>query len=568
MTEPERLIHELQVHQLELEMQNRELRETQQLLEESRNRYADLYDFAPVGYCALDSGGHIREANLTAAALLGSERAALIGRSLSSLVVQEDRHLLRAHLERCLNARERVTVELTFNGRESATALQLVSAPLYDPHGRVSGCRTVLTDQSRLRLLSQASELLSASFDYRLTFAQVAAMVVPLFADLCIVDAVEHSGGLERIAVSCGGPLGAQLAASLKRAAPPVEGDSPLAESLRSAHPVLLAECVPQALAAAIDGLRHQSLADDIGAHSIMWVPMVARGRARGVLTFANRYSGRRYARQDLAFAQDLAARTAMALDNARLYEEAHKAIRAREDVLSIVSHDLKNPLGTILMSIDLLLQKWPLDHDRFQQRLDAIRRSALNMDRLANDLLDLSSIEAGHLSIDTREHGVRELLNDAAEAIATVAREKALQVQVKAPPSDLCVVCDRQRVLQVMANLTGNAIKFTPRGGSLMLSAAPDGARTRFAVRDSGPGIAAPVLRNLFQRYWQAKETASKGRGLGLFIAKGIIEAQGGSIWAESQVGAGTTIYFTLPSQVLTSYNSQTGQTSQNGYT
>jgi signal transduction histidine kinase len=245
-------------------------------------------------------------------------------------------------------------------------------------------------------------------------------------------------------------------------------------------------------------------------------------------------------------FAQEIARRASMAIDNARLHEQARRAVQSREDLLAVVSHDLRNPLSVILVSATLALHAWP-PGDANRRTIEAIRRSALRMDRLIGDLLDASTIEAGRLSLETAVQSVDQIIRDAIEALEAPAAQKRVKLDAMSAV-ELGVFCDRGRMLQVFSNIVGNAIKFTPEGGSIQVRAEPRNNEVWFFITDTGPGIPEDQLPRLFDRYWQAKRTARLGTGLGLTIAKGIIEAQDGRIGVESQVGVGSTFFFTLP--------------------
>ncbi len=551
--ETERLIHDLQVHQIELEMQNRELREAQQRLEDSRSRYADLYDFAPVGYCTLDQNSTILEANLTAATLFGTERASLVGSMLISRVPPQERTNLLAHLRTCFRQRTRATGDLRLSSKASGPlVLQLVSMPVLGPEREVFACKTAMTDislikqsEQRFRLLATISEVLTASFDYLPNLAQVARLAVPDLADICLLDVLEENRQIRRVEVAFADSEKGHLAEAIKRHAPSYEGSTPQAQVLRSGQPILLSDSTPEALS----GASAEGLIAVFNARSLIFVPLASGGRTLGVFTLAMSNSGRRYLPADLAFAQDVASRAAMAIDNARLYEEAQKAIHARQDILSIVCHDLRNPLSTITLGTSTLIDSSPQpDRRQARRQLEVMRRGARQMERMITDLLDVSSIESGRLSIDLGEHSLNKLINDAFEMLLPLAREKKLLLRLQVPSREASVMCDRERVLQVFGNLGGNAIKFTPEGASITIGAQVHGRVARFAVEDTGPGISEQVLRNLFHRYWQARETAKQGRGLGLFISKGIVEAQGGRIWVQSHPTQGSSFFFTLP--------------------
>ena len=278
-----------------------------------------------------------------------------------------------------------------------------------------------------------------------------------------------------------------------------------------------------------------------------MIVALRTGGGVVGTLTFAASASGRRYGADDLVFAQEIARRASMAMDNARLHEQARRAVQSREDLLAVVSHDLRNPLSVILVSATLALRAWP-PGDANRRTIEAIRRSALRMDRLIGDLLDASTIEAGRLSLETavqsgrpdrprRDRGAGGAGGAEAGEARGVGRRRARRLL--RPGTDVAGLLEHHRQRhQVHA---GGRIDH--RFASSLAS-----SEVWFFVTDTGPGIPEDQLPRLFDRYWQAKRTARLGTGLGLTIAKGIIEAQGGRIGVESQLGVGSTFFFTLP--------------------
>ena len=233
-----------------------------------------------------------------------------------------------------------------------------------------------------------------------------------------------------------------------------------------------------------------------------------------------------------------------------RMYEEARQAIDAREEVLKIVSHDLRNPLSTISMSSSLMLEV-PLAEDQRKKQLSMIKRAGERMNRMIQDLLDVAKLEAGRLAIEAKPVEIAALLTEAEEMLRPLAADKGLTLETRVVPGLPSVSADGGRVLQVLSNLVGNAIKFTPSGGSVTIRAEPDGSGVRMSVADTGSGIPAEQLPRVFGRFWQANTSDRRGIGLGLAISKGIVEAHGGKIWVESRVGEGTTFYFTLPEDI-----------------
>jgi signal transduction histidine kinase len=240
-----------------------------------------------------------------------------------------------------------------------------------------------------------------------------------------------------------------------------------------------------------------------------------------------------------------LARRAALAIDNARLYHEARDAVRLREEVLAVVSHDLKNPLGAIRLAATSLSAK--VEDPRIRRQIDTVLRASGRMQTLIEDLLDIASMQAGRFKIEKHEHKICEIIEAAIEAHAPAAQEKGITLNAGLP-NDLRVDVDRERVLQVLENLIGNAIKFSASDAAVVVTAMRQDDEVRVEVADTGPGIHQDDLVHIFEPYWSAQPHARKGTGLGLYISKGIIEAHGGRIWAESEVGIGTRMFFTLP--------------------
>jgi PAS domain S-box-containing protein len=253
---------------------------------------------------------------------------------------------------------------------------------------------------------------------------------------------------------------------------------------------------------------------------------------------------------------QDIGDRKQLEAERVRLLEaerdareKAEAASRMRQDLVAIVSHDLRNPLSAITTSVALLERALPADAAaRAPKYVETIARSAERMGRLISDLLDVASIDAGRLSVEPVTRDVEALLGDAIEMLRPVAAGKSIRLDAEPLARPLSVHADQERVLQVLSNLLGNAVKFTREGGAIGVRAETSDALVRISVVDTGPGISPEQMPHLFDRYWQATKDGRLGIGLGLSIAKGIVEAHGGRIWAESTPGKGSTFHFTLP--------------------
>ena len=253
---------------------------------------------------------------------------------------------------------------------------------------------------------------------------------------------------------------------------------------------------------------------------------------------------------------EQIKRQAAQLVENANLYEQerraratAEAATRARENALAVVSHDLRNPLSTIAMGAELMLQTMPEIDANAPHRKTAtkILRVAEQMAGLLNDLLEVSRMEAGHLALERSPHLSKDLVGQALEMFQPLAAQRGQHVTVEQDAADVLVLCDANRISQVFSNLLGNAIKFTRSGGKITLGARRVSDMVSFSVADDGTGIPAEQLPHVFERYWKARTADREGVGLGLAIAKGIVEAHGGTIRVESS-GAGTTFTFTIP--------------------
>lgn len=277
---------------------------------------------------------------------------------------------------------------------------------------------------------------------------------------------------------------------------------------------------------------------------SLLGAPMHARNHLTGVVHVASRIH-REFTDDEMQLIGLAAERIGTIIDNAILYDQALAAIRSRDVVLGVVSHDLRNPLSAIQMCTE----RFVTDDPKLVKPLSIIKRSVDVMTRLISDLQDVGSLEEGRLSIKTGSEDARTLAHDAIDGVREAVANKALRIDMRLPRQALVVECDRIRIIQVLTNLLANAIKFTPHGGTITVSIMKGKPGfVGLAVEDTGCGVRAEDLGFVFDVYWQAKATAHLGTGLGLAIAKGIVEAHGGTISVESRVGHGTTFSFTLP--------------------
>jgi len=227
----------------------------------------------------------------------------------------------------------------------------------------------------------------------------------------------------------------------------------------------------------------------------------------------------------------------------------ADDAVAHRDHFLGIVSHDLRNLLGAVTANATLLLRQASDSEEgrRTSAAMDRVQRYVARMNRLIGDLVDVASIDAGKLAIEPQAFDAAELISEAIDAFAHAAREKAISLEYDSSERSVPATFDYERMLQVLANLITNAIKFTDRGGVVTVRAKLAADELHVSVADTGTGIPEEMLDAIFERFWQAGKNDQRGLGLGLYISRCIVEAHGGRIWAESRLGAGSTFHFTV---------------------
>ena len=377
----------------------------------------------------------------------------------------------------------------------------------------------------------------------------VARLVVRGYADQCMVSVVEESGGMRRVAAVARDPS-LQWACDIVTRAP-IDEARPhvLAETLRTAQPVLISRFSDEMLDSFAQGNPDRLRAlRGLGPKSAIVVPLIARGKLLGAMAFISSDAGRLFGPDDLHLAEAIAMRAALSIDNARLYEAARQAVSARDEVLGVVAHDLRNPLNAIVLNSDMIKNQ-PTDAGGATESAVAIRHSAMRMNRLIEDLLDIARLDAGRLALDVARVSIRRILEDSVRSQQALAAERSIELRLEVPADIGEMWADRDRTVQVFENLVSNAIKFTQPGGRVTIAASSAEGEILFSVSDTGDGIDAEDLPHIFDRFWQAhKRERRRGTGLGLAIVKGIVEAHAGRVWAISQPGRGSTFYFTIP--------------------
>lgn len=393
----------------------------------------------------------------------------------------------------------------------------------------ITGFKTAEVNQ---RFLTQASAVLSSSLDSTTTLNKVAHLIVSFMADWCIVE-LRGSGQSNPVVASHSSPeIHATIRALLHKI---------------SVKTVLMTTVPDAFLVSASQNEEHLQKLKNLQIVSLMAVPLKLRDKILGAVILISCNPYRHYSEKDLSFVQELAWHMSMSIENSRLYDEAMHAIQLREELLGIVSHDLKSPLTAIDMSAQMIARGGRIDPKIAATK---IHQLVLKMAHLISDLLDLSRIDAGVLSIEKRSFRTQELIQETIDVVIDAAQEKGISITKELPEQPVLIPMDHDRILQVLLNIVGNAIKFSPTNGTITLGMKKADREYLFWVADTGPGIPKEEVPFLFERFRQAKEGKRyKGSiGLGLYISKKMIEAHGGKIWVKTAPGQGSTFFFTLP--------------------
>ncbi|MGE0541064.1 MAG: PAS domain-containing protein [Dehalococcoidia bacterium] len=518
-----------------------------------------ITDALPVLIAYVDADQRYRFLNSAHRELFGRPLRQMLGRQIGEVVGAETYETIRPHIEQALRG-ERVSFDAEMSlERDRRRVIAAVYVPHQDLDGTILGFFSLMTDlterkraEDDRRFIAAAGALLAESLDYPATLQRVATLSVSYLADCCVVDMLDETGRLRRLAVATAEDITTDWIWEV--------GDAPLdlnaafgpAHVLRSGRSELLAEVTDTHLVAAARNERHLELLRRSSIRSHMIVPLRARGRTLGILTFIGTRS-RNYAEADLALAEELAHHAAFAVDNARLYHEAQSAVRIRDEFLSSVSHDLRTPLTSIKGWIQLLIRQVNRGTlppaDALVESLSTILSVTDRMNALVDELVDLGRLESGRRL---------ELTPQLVDLVALV-RQGVAEHQRGSDQHVIRVVVDREdvhgewdaiRLERVFDNLLANAVRYSPEGGNVTVSVRREDASAVVIVEDDGVGIPAADLPRIFDRFHRGSNVSGRiaGAGVGLAGVKQIVEQHGGTVTVESEESRGTRVTVRLP--------------------
>jgi PAS domain S-box-containing protein len=525
-------------------------------LQRSEAKFSGIVSIAADAIIAIDDEERITLFNHGAEKIFGYSQDEMMGRSLDDLIPERLRAIHRAHVRtflesppttRGMGQRGEPISGVRKSGEEFAAAASISKLEVGGRRLLIVALRDV-TEQVRAEreqhFLARVGAVLATTLDFDETVASIARLGLEL-GDWCVLHAADELGDQRLVAVASASPVQRAAAAALQ--AFPLDRGQPFLgrEAMESRAP-LIRECRGEEdLAAMTQAGEHRRLVRDLGIASVMAVPLLAHTRLLGALVVVAASPARRFGDGDLRVLESLGQRAALALENARLYRGQQDAVATRDSVLGIVVHDLRNPLNVVLMSARNALTVHGPPEKRWAELAS---RAANRMGRLIEDLLDVTRAEAGGPALVRAPLAPTAALGDVLDTQSVAAAEVGIALLCEAERGLPDVYADRERLNRVFENLVGNSLKFTPRGGRITLRARRVGAQVEFAVEDTGTGIAPDLLPHVFDRFWQAAHASRAGAGLGLAIAKGIVEAHGGRITAESVLGQGSAFRFTVP--------------------
>ncbi|HEX6185584.1 MAG TPA: PAS domain S-box protein [Pyrinomonadaceae bacterium] len=476
-----------------------------------------------------------------------------------SIVHPEERERAAAEARAIYESREGGTSQFRWLRKDgTAVHVEAQSRVILDARGEPVGMRGVTMDiserkaaEERLRFLAEASRVLGASLDYETTLEGLANLAVAQLADYCLIDLVDDDGRVRRVAATHRDPALRPLAERL-RAFPPGPQSAGVPRVLRTGQPETITEVTDAQLPALARDAEHERVLRELGLKSFITVPLVARGRTIGALTFSSTRAQRTYTAEDVSYAQEIAARAALAIENARLYGRAQEVNRAKDEFLATLSHELRTPLTPIL-GWTHMIRSGRLGAAESAQGIRVIEKNSQSLSRLINDLLDMSSILSGKMRIERAPVELASVVREAAETVRPQADARSVRVEVQTGGLGPAVVSgDRTRLVQVFWNLLHNAVKFSPEGGRVRVRVGADSGSARVEVEDDGAGIAPEFLPHVFERFRQADMGTTRthgGLGLGLALVKSFVEAHGGAVSVESAgEGRGSRFMVALP--------------------
>jgi PAS domain S-box-containing protein len=522
--------------------------------EDARLRFQSVFDQTVDLMILVDDDFAIVDANRASTEFFAKRRDSLVGAPSIGLIASHDRAEWHERWSALRTGTPRRS-EVSLAGPNGTTRLfEVTVSPNIRAHLHLAVLRDIETRrraEHRVRFLNEASDALATSLDCDETLANVARLAVPRIADWAAVDMLAPDGGFRRVALAHTDPQKTELAAEIRRRNPfRCDGPTGVARVVRTGAAEIREEIRDEDLAQVFPDPESLAMVRSLGLVSSMCVPLRVQGLPVGAIWLAFSTSRRQFRREDLSFAQELAHRANVALENARTFRESQEANRVKDEFLATISHELRTPLNAILGWTTMLRRKPDVDA---KKALDTIERNARAQMRLVEDVLDVSRAVTGKLAIEPAEIDAADVLRAAVEVVRPMADARSVSLDVRVEGGPCCpLYADADRLQQAFWNVLSNAIKFSGKGGQVAARLRRTEADVEFVVADTGRGIHPTFLPFVFDRFRQADSSTTRaegGLGLGLAIVRHIVELHGGTVKAESiGEGHGTTFTISIP--------------------
>ena len=529
-----------------------ERRRAEQILRESEQRarlLAAIVESSDDAVIGKTLEGVVTSWNAAAERMYGYTSEEAVGRHISFIVPPELSGELQEIMSR-LSRGERVehlqTVRLRRDGQRLDVSVTI--SPILDSSGQWVGASTIARDITEHKRTEE--RLRFSSLDYEATLERLARLSVAALADYCLIDLVGDDGSVRRVAASHRDAALQPLVERL-RDFPPGPQPAGVPQVLRTGRPEALPDVTDEIFPSLARDKEHERVLRELGLKSFITVPLVARERTIGALTLSSTRERREYTSEDIAFAQEIANRAALAIENARLYKRAQEVNRAKDEFLATLSHELRTPLTPVL-GWTHMIRSGLLNEAETAQGIRTIEKNSQSLSHLINDLLDMSSILSGKMRIERAPVELSSVVREAVETVRPLADARRVALEVETGGLSPVVSGDRTRLVQVFWNLLNNGVKFSREGGRVHVRFESANGAARISVEDEGEGIAPEFLPHVFERFRQADMGTTRqhgGLGIGLALVKSFVEAHGGTVAASSPgEGRGSAFAVTLP--------------------
>jgi PAS domain S-box-containing protein len=527
-----------------------------------------------------DAGGRYLMINSAGASFMGKSVEEVLGKDDLALFAPETaREIMEADRRIMASGEIRTLEEGTRVGNAARTFLT-TKGPYRDDRGRILGIIGIAHDiterkaaederarllsleqasraaaedaQRRSAFLAEASSLLASSLDYQATLQSLAGLVVPHLADFCSVRALGEDGSIRWLGVAHVDPAKVKLAEELyHRYSARPEDPHGVWKVLKTGEAEVRTEITAEELSAVARDEEHLRLLRELDPRSLMIVPLTAHGRVLGAISFIRSGSDRRYSQADLELAQELARRSALAIDHARMYRESNEANRFKDEFLAMLAHELRNPLAPVLNAAQLI-GLTSGGSTELSWAAGVIKRQVQHMSRLLDDLLDVSRITRGRIELRKVQVDLAEVVERAVENTRSRFEERGHRLSISQPAQPLWLEADPIRLEQVLVNLLNNAVKYTSPSGSIWLRTRAEGTQVVLELQDSGKGISPEMIPRIFDLFVQSDRSLDRtqgGLGIGLTVVQSLVQLHGGRVEAESDgPGKGSTFRVRLP--------------------